>query len=229
VTFVAHYRVGLQTRARILTATRELLGEVGFDGVTLKAITDRAGVGAGSFYNLFDSKEQAVLEVVRDAITAVDPDPSGLGRETVEDLTDAFVAFFTSSETATVARIYLQLAFAGGLTDEAMASRVRRSHRARVARFADAVARERARPGGGEGMCGAAPRRPVGCSRHLAARRRVGPRGARRGTARSGGAGARGAHLGVTPAAPCCRRRVMDATAGSSLHESPPPFLTGPV
>jgi AcrR family transcriptional regulator len=143
VTFVAHYRVGLQTRARILTATRELLGEVGFDGVTLKAITDRAGVGAGSFYNLFDSKEQAVLEVVRDAITAVDPDPSGLGRETVEDLTDAFVAFFTSSETATVARIYLQLAFAGGLTDEAMASRVRRSHRARVARFADAVARER--------------------------------------------------------------------------------------
>ncbi|MFP5308368.1 MAG: TetR/AcrR family transcriptional regulator [Actinomycetes bacterium] len=140
---MARYRVGLQTRERILAATRELLGEVGFDGVTLKAITDRAGVGAGSFYNLFDSKEQAVLEVVRDAITAVDPDPSGLGRETVADLVDAFVAFFTSPETATVARIYLQLAFAGGLTDEALASRVRRSHRTRVARFADAVARER--------------------------------------------------------------------------------------
>lgn len=139
---MARYRVGLETRDRILGATRELLAEQGPAELTLKAITERAGVGAGSFYNLFDSKEQAILEVVRDAIEAVDPDPSGLGRERVDDLVDALVTFFVDPRTAVAARIYLQLAFAGALQDQAMAGRVRRHHEARVARFAAALARE---------------------------------------------------------------------------------------
>ncbi len=139
---MARYRVGLETRERILSATRDLLGEVGIEGVTLKAITDRAGVGAGSFYNLFETKEEAVLEVVREAITAVDPDPSGLGRERLSDLVDAFVEFMTGDQSG-IARIYLQLA-ASGLTDERMARRVARSHRRRVERFRDACVREHA-------------------------------------------------------------------------------------
>ena len=137
---MARYRVGLQTRARILAATRSLLGEVGFDGVTLKAITERANVGAGSFYNLFDTKEDAVLEVVAEAITAVDPDPAGQGQDTVEDLVRAYVRFITGESD--IARIYLQLAVGGGLTDQRLAARVLRSHRRRVERFADALRRE---------------------------------------------------------------------------------------
>lgn len=137
---MARYRVGLETRARITAATRELLGEVGLDGLTLKAITVRAGVGAGSFYNLFDSKEQVILEVIHEAITAVDPDPSGSGQDSLADLVAAFVRFVTEQEP--VATIYLQLALAGGLTDDDIAARVRRSHRRRVSRFADAIARE---------------------------------------------------------------------------------------
>lgn len=139
---MARYRVGLETRRRILDATRETLGDGGIDGVTLKAITDRAGVGAGSFYNLFESKEQAVLEVVRDAIEAVDPDPSGRGDESLDDLVGAFVEFFVGGDSADVARIYLQLAVGAGLTDERMAGHVRRSHHARVERFAEAMRRE---------------------------------------------------------------------------------------
>lgn len=137
---MVRYRVGLETRERILAATRELLGEVGFESTTLKAITDRAAVGAGSFYNLFDSKEAAVLEVVREAITAVDPDPSGLGNETLGDLVDAYVGFVTGDET--IARIYLQLAVAGGLTDPQLATRVLRSHHRRLERFTDAITRD---------------------------------------------------------------------------------------
>lgn len=136
---MARYRVGIQTRDRILRATRRLLSEVGIDGVTLKAITDQAGVGAGSFYNLFDSKEAAVFEVVREAIEAVDPDPEGEGTDTLADLVDAFVAFMTGSSP--IARIYLQLA-GRGLTDPAIAARVIKSHRRRVERFADAWQRE---------------------------------------------------------------------------------------
>lgn len=136
---MARYRVGLETRERILSATRRLLSEVGIEGVTLKAITDRARVGAGSFYNLFASKDDAVFEVVREAIEAVDPDPAGEGTDSLEDLVDAFVAFMTGSSP--IARIYLQLA-GRGLTDSAVAARVVRSHRRRVERFADAYRRE---------------------------------------------------------------------------------------
>jgi AcrR family transcriptional regulator len=144
---VARYRVGLETRERILEATRDLLAESGIDGITLKRITARADVGVGSFYNLFDSKEAAVFEVVREALEAVDPHPgsrasaagAGGDGDTLEELVEAFVAFMTGSST--IARIYLQLAGLG-LTDAAIAQRVLRSHRRRVQRFAAACRRD---------------------------------------------------------------------------------------
>lgn len=138
---VARYRVGLETRERILSATRDVLGIHGLESTTLKAITDRAGVGAGSFYNLFDSKEEAVLEVLREAIVAIDPDPAGLGRESLDDLIDAFVGFVTREESAALARIHVQLA-GSALTDPQMADRMGRFHRRRVERFADAIVRD---------------------------------------------------------------------------------------
>lgn len=138
---MARYRVGLETRERILAAARSLLGEVGFEGTTLKAISDRAGIGAGSFYNLFRSKDDAVLEVVRQAINAVDPDPSGLGKETVADLVHAYVAFLSDDQQ--LARIYVRLAVTGVLTDGGLAGRVRRHHAARVERFTEALRRDR--------------------------------------------------------------------------------------
>jgi AcrR family transcriptional regulator len=138
---MARNRVGVRTRRRILDATRTLLAEEGGEEtVTLKAITDRAGVGAGSFYNLFETKEQAIFEVVKEAIAAVDPDPSGEGIETIGDLVGAFGAFLDRNPV--VARIYLKLAVGGGLTDRALAERVLRSHRERIRRFAEALARE---------------------------------------------------------------------------------------
>lgn len=137
---MARYRVGLETRARILDATRDVLSEVGLENATLKAITDRAGVGAGSFYNLFASKEAAVFEVLREAIAAVDPDPQGEGEESLDDLIAAFVAFVRGA-AAPLARIHLQLT-GSALADEQVAERLRRSHLRRVERFAAAVGRE---------------------------------------------------------------------------------------
>ena len=131
---------GLRTEARIIAATGELLAEVGLEGTTLKAICDRAGIKSGSFYNLFDSKDEAVLRVVREAITAVDPHPEGEGPDTVAELIDAYVRFVT--EQPTVARIYLQIAVHGGLTDSSMAARFLRHHEQRVRRFAAAMTHE---------------------------------------------------------------------------------------
>ena len=55
----------------------------------------------------------------------------------------AYVEFITGDPI--VARIYLQIAVGGGLTDEAMGRRVLGHHEDRTARFADAI--DRADPG----------------------------------------------------------------------------------
>ncbi len=130
-------RAGIQTSRKILTATRELLSERGLDGATVKAICDRADVRPGSFYNLFDSKEQVVFAVLGEAIRAVDPDPDRTGDETAADLVDAFVRFVISDET--LARVYMAIAVTGSLTDPRIRDRIARHHHDRVVRFADAL------------------------------------------------------------------------------------------
>ena len=137
---MARYQAGIKTEARIVDATRELLGEVGLDGTTLKAICDRAGVRAGSFYNLFPSKEAVVLRVVREAITAVDPHPDGV-EDSLDELIDAYLRFVT--EASSLAKIYLQMAVMGALSDGEIASRIVRHHKARLERFSAAMQRER--------------------------------------------------------------------------------------
>lgn len=132
-------RAGLETRARILDATRSLLSERGLEGTTVKAICDRAGVRAGSFYNLFDSKERVVFSVLGDAIAAVDPDPEGRGGEGPDDLVEAYIRFVTGEPD--LARVYLLLAVNGSLTDAGIAETIARHHAARVERFARAIAR----------------------------------------------------------------------------------------
>jgi AcrR family transcriptional regulator len=136
---VARYRAGIETEGKIIAATRELLGDVGLEGTTLKAICDTAEVRAGSFYNLFDSKEEVVLRVVGEAINAVDPDPEGLHTDTVEDLVEAHIAFITGDPA--VARIYLQIAVGRSQSDSTIGNRFLRHHRRRFERFADAMRR----------------------------------------------------------------------------------------
>lgn len=136
---MARYQAGIRTETRILDATRELLAEEGIEGTTLKAICDRAGVQAGSFYNLFPSKEQAIMRVARDAIRAVDPDPERAGTDTLEDLVDAYIRFIIDQPE--LARIYLQIGVSGS-NDNSSARRFLRHHVRRVERFAETIRRE---------------------------------------------------------------------------------------
>ncbi len=137
---VVRYRAGIETRRRILDATRALLADVGLEGTTLKAICEGAQVQAGSFYNLFDTKEEAVLTVVREAIEAVDPDPDHEGRDTVADLVEAYIAFVEGQPA--LARVYIQIAVGGVHTTEHLSGRVLRHHRRRTERFTDAMQRQ---------------------------------------------------------------------------------------
>lgn len=135
---MARYQVGIRTERKILEATRELLAEGGLDAATLKAICDRAGVQAGSFYNIFPTKEQAIMQVAREAIQAVDPDPEHSGTETLDDLVGAYIRFVT--DQSDLARIYLQIAVSGS-NDDSVARRFLRHHTRRVERFAGAMLR----------------------------------------------------------------------------------------
>jgi len=134
------YKAGLETRDRILRATRSLIASEGLDGTTIKAICDQAGVLPGSFYNLFDSKEQAILSVVRQAIDAVDPDPEHLGTDSLSDLVEAYITFVT--EQGDLARVYIRIAISGSANNPEIWGRTMRHHQARVARFAAAISRE---------------------------------------------------------------------------------------
>jgi AcrR family transcriptional regulator len=136
---VARYQVGLETEARIIDATRSLLAEGGLDAATLKSICDRAQVRSGSFYNLFDSKEEAIIRVVRESIDAVDPDPEGAGTDTVEELVDAFILFF--KDDPELARVYVMTGLSTEATGNGARRRFLRHHERRVQRFADAMAR----------------------------------------------------------------------------------------
>lgn len=136
---MARYQAGIRTQERILHATRDLLVDGGVEGVTIKLICERAGILPGSFYNLFQSKEEAILSVVRDAITAVDPHPSG-EPDTVNDLIEAYTRFIT--EQSELARVYLRIAISSGLGDGELGRRATHHHLRRLDRFMGAIARE---------------------------------------------------------------------------------------
>jgi AcrR family transcriptional regulator len=138
---MARYRAGLETQEKILEATRSLLAETGLEGITLKGICDRAGVLPGSFYNLFGTKEEAVVTVVRQALEAVDPDPAHRGRDTIEDLVEAYINFIEGQPV--LARIYIQLAVAGSADDHRLRGRILRHHANRLDRFTEGLARSR--------------------------------------------------------------------------------------
>lgn len=145
---MARYKVGLETRDRIIDAVRRSLANGGLEAVTIKAICEGAGIRAGSFYNLFDSKEQAILAVIREAIDAVDPDPGGAGTDTLADLVGAYVKFITGQPE--LARVYIRVGVGTGLGDGSTAETFMAHHTRRVERFADAIGREHPEWGGDE-------------------------------------------------------------------------------
>ncbi len=57
---------GRRSRARIRAAARELFAERGFDGATLRAIAERAGMGASSIYRHVRSKEELLVAELAD-------------------------------------------------------------------------------------------------------------------------------------------------------------------
>ena len=59
-------------RVAILTATRDLVAQHGYDGVTVAAIAERAGTGVQTIYRWWSDKAAIVAECVLENLVAVD-------------------------------------------------------------------------------------------------------------------------------------------------------------
>jgi AcrR family transcriptional regulator len=58
-------RKGVQTRARLVEAAKQVFEERGFLEARISDIAERAGLSHGAFYHYFDSKEQIFREVAK--------------------------------------------------------------------------------------------------------------------------------------------------------------------
>jgi len=56
----------LRTRARLIEAARRIVATRGIESTPISEITDEAGVGVGSFYNHFETKEDLLEAVIAD-------------------------------------------------------------------------------------------------------------------------------------------------------------------
>ena len=66
----------------ILKATLELLGEVGFEPMSIEAIATRAGVGKTTIYRRYNSKEELVADAIESIRQDVEiPDTGNLGQD----------------------------------------------------------------------------------------------------------------------------------------------------
>jgi AcrR family transcriptional regulator len=59
-------RKGVETRHRLLEAAEEIFGDLGYVDASIVKITEAAGVGQGTFYLYFASKQEIFDELVRD-------------------------------------------------------------------------------------------------------------------------------------------------------------------
>ncbi len=59
----------LERQSRILATAREMLAEVGYNGLTIRALASRAGAAQGTLYNLFHSKDELIVAAIEDQLS----------------------------------------------------------------------------------------------------------------------------------------------------------------
>ncbi|WP_028268012.1 TetR/AcrR family transcriptional regulator [Arthrobacter sp. MA-N2] len=78
-----------QTRARLIDAARTLMAERGVDAVGLSEITEAADLGAGTFYNYFQSRDEIVEAVAEASVESLGQSMDALTAE-MEDAAEIY-------------------------------------------------------------------------------------------------------------------------------------------
>jgi AcrR family transcriptional regulator len=88
---------GTKTRQRLLDAAESVFGEVGYHDASVVKITEAAGVGQGTFYLYFASKQEVFDELVRDLnrrVRRAMKEASSQGKTRLEQELLGFRAYF---------------------------------------------------------------------------------------------------------------------------------------
>ena len=67
----AHLRMSEVQRGRLLAAAVEVVAESGYSGMSMARVTSRAGVSRGTFYELFEDREDCFLAAFDDAVARI--------------------------------------------------------------------------------------------------------------------------------------------------------------
>jgi AcrR family transcriptional regulator len=84
----------------ILTATVELLGDVGVAGFSMDLLAQRAGVGKATIYRRWPSKEALMLEAMRTVVTPVAAPDTGAVRADLRAYVGELVARYGSARAS---------------------------------------------------------------------------------------------------------------------------------
>ncbi len=108
-------RKGVETRQRLLDAAEHVFGELGYVDASIVKITEQAGVGQGTFYLYFASKQEVFDELVRDLNRRVRhamKEASSKGKTRLESELLGFGAYFRfTTEHPALYRIIRQAEF----------------------------------------------------------------------------------------------------------------------
>jgi AcrR family transcriptional regulator len=107
---------GRRTRQRLLDAAEQVFAELGYPEASIVKITEAAGVGQGTFYLYFASKQEIFDELVRDLnrrVRRTMSEAAGRGATRIESEVLGFHAFFRfTAEHPALYRIIRQAEFA---------------------------------------------------------------------------------------------------------------------
>ena len=99
-----------RTRAALLQAASEVIGEEGFAGASLEAIAKRAGMSRGAIYGNFKNRDELFLAVALSRWRPIVPEiePGTSFRDQMRKLADAWIAAQGSNRQAAVSAAAFQ-------------------------------------------------------------------------------------------------------------------------
>lgn len=93
-----------RARRAVLDATRQLVGDVGYDALTIDAIAQRAGVGRQTIYRWWKSKSSIIAEAVLEGLIAF-PEPAvGTGEQDLRSWLRDIVGLLDNADNAALVR-----------------------------------------------------------------------------------------------------------------------------